>query len=80
MNDSKILVAYFSAMGTTKQLAETNAEVIGGSGIGTSGDNIEACAGSGTWPEEQECSEVLPSLRFSNGPVVLESHTENKDA
>jgi len=30
MNDSKILVAYFSATGTTKQLARTIAEVTGG--------------------------------------------------
>jgi len=30
MNDSKILVAYFSATGTTKRLAETIAEVTGG--------------------------------------------------
>lgn len=32
--DTKVLVAYFSATGTTKSIAEQIAEITGGSGIG----------------------------------------------
>jgi len=48
----------------------------GGSGIGTSGDNIEACAGSGTWLDgarmsgsasESEVSEWIQSLGIALG-------------